>query len=633
MQLAALAVIGYAAYDIRMFALRIYGMVIHEFDPWFNFRATQYLADHGLAKFFKWYDYMSWYPLGRPVGTTIYPGMQIVAVEAWRVLNMIGIDISLNDVCCYVPVWGGVAATMILGTMTYIATGSRYAALLAAAIVAIIPAHIMRSVGGGFDNESVAVSCLLLTFMLWCFSLSGPNDKAPIVSGILTGLAYVTMVATWGGYIFVLNLIGLHGLFLIISGRFSNKLYWAYTCWYFVGTIGALQIPVVGMAPLKSLEQLGPMGVFFIMHLLKISHTDFVLSKFKFQKDSITTKQQLKVYVHVFSAAGIVLSIVCAMLWPTGYFGPLSSRVRGLFVTHTRTGNPLVDSVAEHQPATAEAFFRYLHYTCNTAVLGFIYVLYSTFIKPKLPSSKANPDAKSSDPMTFIIVYSSVTYFFSTKMNRLMLLMGPVSAVLSGIAIEKAYQFAYGEIKDFVYQTADAKEEADSSSKNTTPSGKGGRSAKKITKSSKSTNSGGKKTPLALLEHNMLEIWSLPMTRFIRKAAAFFTVYATFVYIPQFYYYSRMLAEGLSNPSLMYQARLPDGTEIMVDDYRDGYFFLRDNTPENARVMAWWDYGYQITGIGNRTSIADGNTWNHEVSLFQAFVVICFSDLHLFPLA
>jgi dolichyl-diphosphooligosaccharide--protein glycosyltransferase len=25
-----------------------------------------------------------------------------------------------------------------------------------------------------------------------------------------------------------------------------------------------------------------------------------------------------------------------------------------------------------------------------------------------------------------------------------------------------------------------------------------------------------------------------------------------------------------------------------------------------------WDYGYQITGIANRTTIADGNTWNHE---------------------
>ena len=39
---------------------------------------------------------------------------------------------------------------------------------------------------------------------------------------------------------------------------------------------------------------------------------------------------------------------------------------------------------------------------------------------------------------------------------------------------------------------------------------------------------------------------------------------------------------------------------------------MRDNTPDNARVMAWWDYGYQITGIANRTTIADGNTWNHE---------------------
>ena len=28
--------------------------------------------------------------------------------------------------------------------------------------------------------------------------------------------------------------------------------------------------------------------------------------------------------------------------------------------------------------------------------------------------------------------------------------------------------------------------------------------------------------------------------------------------------------------------------------------------------MAWWDYGYQINGIAVRTSIADGNTWNHE---------------------
>merc|ERR1712157_673202 len=43
-----------------------------------------------------------------------------------------------------------------------------------------------------------------------------------------------------------------------------------------------------------------------------------------------------------------------------------------------------------------------------------------------------------------------------------------------------------------------------------------------------------------------------------------------------------------------------------------GYEWLKKNTPADARVLSWWDYGYQITGIGKRTTLADGNTWNHE---------------------
>ena len=75
-----LVVVGWVAYDIRLHAIKEYGLVIHEFDPWFNFRATVYLRDHGLYEFFHWFDYKVWYPLGRPVGTTIYPGMQMTSV-------------------------------------------------------------------------------------------------------------------------------------------------------------------------------------------------------------------------------------------------------------------------------------------------------------------------------------------------------------------------------------------------------------------------------------------------------------------------------------------------------------------------------------------------------------------------
>lgn len=63
------------AYKIRMYAIEEYGPVIHEFDPYFNYRATEYLYAHGWKAFSQWFDYMVWYPLGRPVGTTIYPGV------------------------------------------------------------------------------------------------------------------------------------------------------------------------------------------------------------------------------------------------------------------------------------------------------------------------------------------------------------------------------------------------------------------------------------------------------------------------------------------------------------------------------------------------------------------------------
>ena len=83
-------------------------------------------------------------------------------------------------------------------------------------------------------------------------------------------------------------------------------------------------------------------------------------------------------------------------------------------------------------------------------------------------------------------------------------------------------------------------------------------------------------------------------------------------YGKEFYKYSYEMAEQLSSPSIMFHGQLRDGTMITVDDYREAYWWLRDNTPQDSRVMAWWDYSYQIAGIANRTTIADGNTWNHE---------------------
>ena len=54
-------------------------------------------------------------------------------------------------------------------------------------------------------------------------------------------------------------------------------------------------------------------------------------------------------------------------------------------------------------------------------------------------------------------------------------------------------------------------------------------------------------------------------------------------------------------------------TGVLMDDYRESYLWLRHHTPHHSRVLAWWDYGYQISAIANRTTLADGNTWNQGI--------------------
>ena len=55
----------------RLFAVIRFESIIHEFDPWFNYRATSYLVENGWYQFLNWFDDRAWYPLGRIVGGTV----------------------------------------------------------------------------------------------------------------------------------------------------------------------------------------------------------------------------------------------------------------------------------------------------------------------------------------------------------------------------------------------------------------------------------------------------------------------------------------------------------------------------------------------------------------------------------
>jgi hypothetical protein len=52
-----------------------------------------------------------------------------------------------------------------------------------------------------------------------------------------------------------------------------------------------------------------------------------------------------------------------------------------------------------------------------------------------------------------------------------------------------------------------------------------------------------------------------------------------------FYQHSTLMAEYLSEPQLMMRGRGRDGGTIMIDDFREAYWWVRDNTPKDSRIM------------------------------------------------
>ena len=71
-------------------------------------------------------------------------------------------------------------------------------------------------------------------------------------------------------------------------------------------------------------------------------------------------------------------------------------------------------------------------------------------------------------------------------------------------------------------------------------------------------------------------------------------------------------SNAYSSPSVVLASRMPDGSQHIIDDYREAYQWLRQNTKEDAKVMSWWDYGYQIGGMADRPTLVDNNTWNNS---------------------
>jgi dolichyl-diphosphooligosaccharide---protein glycosyltransferase len=270
---------------------------------------------------------------------------------------------------------------------------------------------------------------------------------------------------------------------------------------------------------------------------------------------------------------------------------------------------PIIASVSEHQPTAWPAFFMDLHFLIFLFPAGVIFCF-----------------KELRDEHLFVIIYAVVSSYFAGVMVRLMLTLTPVVCVSAAVALSSLLDtYIDPQLPDVASngQVAPASGTSETVPP-TTPSTKKAKKAAAHTPSTigdlvsnvtfakkgekeKSHGVFGLDTRLAVVFNTLMLL-------------IFFVMHCTWV-----------TANAYSSPSVVLASQNQDGSQHIIDDFREAYYWLRQNTPETAVVMSWWDYGYQIAGMADRPTLVDNNTWNNSQSpvpcgFFSVIMTFCISS-------
>ncbi|KAH9926986.1 oligosaccharyl transferase STT3 subunit [Fomitopsis serialis] len=553
LRIVALALISGAAIASRLFAVVNFESVIHEFDPWFNY------VDKGIQEFWNWFDPTAWYPLGRVRSDLQYT-------------HALNLPVDIRNICVLLA--PGFSA--LTAWSTYMFTKEmkdESAGLLAAAFIGIVPGYISRSVAGSYDNEAIAIFLLMFTFFLWIKALK----TGSAFFGTLAALFYFYMVAAWGGYAFITNMIPLHAFTLILMGRSSSRLYVAYSSWYAIGTLASMQVPFVGFQPVRTSEHMAALGVFGLLQIIAFA---------ELVRTHVSSKQFQSLLFASVIGMGILGALAIVGLTYKGWIAPWTGRFYSLWDTgYAKKYIPIIASVSEHQPTAWPSFFMDLQ------LLIFLF-----------PAGVILCFRELRDEHIFVIIYAVVASYFAGVMVRLMLTLTPCVCVCAAVAFSSVLDTYIDPVEpNAVEEGTEAAGDGAVSASSTkgkkaapaAPAGPLGGLVSTVSavvstkKGEKSRGVFGGDTRLAVILNAL-------------GMLLFFVLHCTYV-----------TSTAYSSPSVVLASTNPDGSQHIIDDFREAYYWLRQNTPETAVVMSWWDYGYQIAGMADRPTLVDNNTWNN----------------------
>jgi dolichyl-diphosphooligosaccharide--protein glycosyltransferase len=214
---------------------------------------------------------------------------------------------------------------------------------------------------------------------------------------------------------------------------------------------------------------------------------------------------------------------------------------------------PIIASVSEHQPTSWSNYIMDLHLVAFLAPIGLLFCFQNL-----------------SDSALFLGVYGILAAYFSGVMIRLLLVLAPAACCLAAVGASTVLSSFMPFVRDGLKSTVQ------SSVETTRVYGMNRKSS----------------SVLSLVGFVVVLALGHQLIRFVQHCV----------------WTSSM---AYSSPSIVMSQQLRDGSRVIQDDFREAYYWLRMNTKPDAKILSWWDYGYQIGAMGNRTVLVDNNTWNN----------------------
>ncbi|MCW4036564.1 MAG: glycosyltransferase family 39 protein, partial [Candidatus Bathyarchaeota archaeon] len=242
-----------------------WGPYMDAYDPLFQYRVTEYVVKNGYAAWFTWHDTLSWYPMGRDIAHSSFPGVPFAAAFIYQLLRFFGFNVSVFNVCLYFPVLMGVITCIVVYFLGKDLGGSSVG-LFAAIFTAISQAFISRTALGFFDTENIGIfgMAAISLFFLRSTREEGPTWEK-VAYAVAAGLCLGLVFASWGASRYVVGLLALFMVASLVTNIYTRDYLVSFGITMGVGMLLGTQVPKLGVEFLFSTD-----NIMFIAILLVV---------------------------------------------------------------------------------------------------------------------------------------------------------------------------------------------------------------------------------------------------------------------------------------------------------------------------------------------------------------------------